>query len=319
MGTEAGVTERFAVLSVGTNSTRMLLADMRPQIPHVVLARTIGTRIGEGLGERGELGEEPMARTLVALREYANGVRNRCAKILVVATDALRRAENAEEFAERVRDATGAPLRVLSGDDEARASFRGAVGGLPPFAGSSGVVDVGGGSTEYAVGSQIDPTSIASYEIGAVRLTERFPALSGRYGAVDGQSLTSAVGVAAETLAPMHAQPSVERLLLVGGSATTTAAIAHGGNAARASELTRPLLTRTLERLCTIDLEKRKELPGMRPQRADILPAGLILLAATMGLVTQERAIVAPGDILLGILLQERERAEGHVGSEDSS
>ena len=318
------------MLSVGTNSTRMLLADMRPQIPHVVLARTIGTRIGEGLGERGELGEEPMARTLVALREYANGVRNRCAKILVVATDALRRAENAEEFAERVRDATGAPLRVLSGDDEARASFRGAVGGLPPFAGSSGVVDVGGGSTEYAVGSQIDPTSIASYEIGAVRLTERFPALSGRYGAVDGQSLTSAVGVAAETLAPLFGQEAhriVKNFTTLqeilgehhGGSATTTAAIAHGGNAARASELTRPLLTRTLERLCTIDLEKRKELPGMRPQRADILPAGLILLAATMGLVTQERAIVAPGDILLGILLQERERAEGHVGSEDSS
>ena len=296
----------------------MLLADMRPQIPHVELARTIGTRIGEGLGERGMLGEEPMARTIAALREYTKGVRNRCSKMLVIATSALRRADNAEEFAERAQQATGAQLRTLTGEEEARASFRGAVGGLPPFPGSTGVGDIGGGSTEYAVGAGGDATSIRSYEIGAVRLTEQLPALSGRFGAVDGQSLTDAVGIAAETLAPMHAQPSIERLLFVGGSATTTAAIAHAGNAPRASELSRSLLTRTLERLCTIDLEKRKELPGMRPQRADILPAGIILLAATMGLVGQERAIVAPGDILLGILLQERERAGGDVGSEDS-
>ncbi|HEY9086263.1 MAG TPA: hypothetical protein VIN40_10080 [Candidatus Tyrphobacter sp.] len=319
MGSEAGVSGRFAVLSIGTNSTRMLLADMRPQIPHVELARTIGTRIGEGLGERGALGEDPMARTIAALREYANGVRNRCSRTLIIATSALRRAENAEEFARRVREATGTELRVLSGEEEARASFRGAVGGLPPVPGRTGVADVGGGSTEYAVGIGSEPASIASYEIGAVRLTERFPALSGRFGAVDGQSLTDAVRVAAETLAPVHAQPSVDRLLFVGGSATTTAAIAHGGNAPRAPELTRSLLTRTLERLCTIDLEKRKEVPGMRPQRADILPAGIIVLAAAMGLVGQERAVVAPGDVLLGVLLQERDRPPSDVDSGESS
>ncbi len=303
----------YAVLSVGTNSTRLILADMRTEIPHVELARTVGTRIGEGLGEVGELGEEPMARTLAVLAEYSNGVRDRCERYVVVGTSALRRASNADAFAERARKATGQPLRVLAGEEEARASFRGAVGSLQHFDGRSGVVDIGGGSTEYAVGSGNEASSMHSYEIGAVRLTEQLPPLSGRYGNVDGQSLADAVRIAAENLAPMKKEPAIERLLFVGGSATTTAAIA-GGGAARVPELTRSVLAHSLERLCALDLEHRKLIAGMRPQRADILPAGIILLATAMEIVGQRSALVAPGDLLLGVLLQERERASVDSG-----
>ncbi len=307
---------RYAVLSVGTNSTRMILADMRTEIPHVELARTVGTRIGEGLGEHGVLAEEPMARTLGVLAEYANGVRDRCERYVVVATSALRRASNADAFAECAKQTTREPLRVLTGEEEARASFRGAVGSLQRFEGRSGVVDIGGGSTEYAVGTGSEPTSTHSYEVGAVRLTEQLPPLSGRHGAVDGQSLADAVRIAAEKLAPMKEEPPVARLLFVGGSATTTAAIADGG-AARVPELTRTILARSLERLCALDLEQRKLISGMRPQRADILPAGVILLATAMEMVGQRSALVAPGDVLLGILLQERERESVDSGAEE--
>ena len=295
------------MLSVGTNSTRMLLADMRSEIPHVELARTVGTRVGEGLGEGGNLGEEPMARTVGVLREYAKGARHRCMAMFVVATSALRRAQNASEFAERVRVATGEPLRILTGEEEGRASFRGAIGSMPPYEGRSGVVDIGGGSTEYAIGTGNEPSHVSSYEIGAVTLTEQFPALAGHSGPVDGQSLAEGVRVATESLAPMHAEPRVDRLLLVGGSATTTAAVSSL-DPARAPELTRAVLSKTLERLCSLDLDHRKQLPGMRPQRADILPAGIILLATTMELVGRRSAVVARGDLLLGVLLQERER-----------
>ncbi len=298
---------RLAVLSVGTNSTRMLVADMRPQIPHVELARTVGTRVGEGLGERGSLGDDAMTRTISVLREYANGARDRCENAFVIATSALRRAENAQEFAQRVRAATGAELRILCGEDEARASFRGAVGSLPSFPGRTGVVDIGGGSTEYAVGTESDVVSVRSYEIGAVRLTEQLPALSGRSGPVDGQSLADGVRIAAEALAPMHGELPIDRLLFVGGSATTTAAVA-GMSAVRAPEITRTTLASVLERLCALDLERRKSLPGMRPQRADILPAGIILLATAMEMVGKRSSVIAPGDLLLGVLLQERDR-----------
>ncbi len=294
----------------------MVLADMRTEIPHVELARTVGTRIGEGLGEHGALADEAMARTLSVLTEYANGVRDRCERSVVVATSALRRASNAGTFAERARQATGETVRVLTGEEEARASFHGAVGSLQRFDGRSGVVDIGGGSTEYAVGSGSEPSSMHSYEIGAVRLTEELPPLSGRHGVVDGQSLADAVRIAAERLAPMKEEPPVARLLFVGGSATTTAAIADAG-AARVPELTRTILARSLERLCALDLEQRKLMPGMRPQRADILPAGIILLATAMEMVGQRSALVAPGDLLLGVLLQERDRASVDSGAKE--
>ncbi|HUY41158.1 MAG TPA: hypothetical protein VMV82_06280 [Candidatus Dormibacteraeota bacterium] len=309
---------RHAVLSIGTNSTRMLVADMRQPIPHVELARTVGTRVGEGLGESGKLGDDAMARTISVLREYANGARDRCEKVLVVATSALRRAENAQEFAQRVRTATGADMRILSGEEEAHASFRGAVGSLPPFQGRSGVVDIGGGSTEYAVGTSNDVASVHSYEIGAVRLTEQLPALSGRCGPVDGQSLADGVRIAAQALAQMHGEPHIDRLLFVGGSATTTAAVA-GMSAERAPEITRTTLGSVLERLCALELEQRKSLPGMRPQRADILPAGIILLATAMEMVGKRSAVIAPGDLLLGVLLQEREREIVDWGAEEES
>lgn len=319
MGSEVTRTgaAKLGVLSIGTNSTRLLVADMRPAIPHVELARTVGTRIGEGLGSSGALGDEPMVRTLTVLREYAKGARERGAQIIVIATSALRRADNAERFSSSVQEATGVSLRVLAGEEEARASFRGAVGSLPEFAGRTGVVDIGGGSTEYAVGSGIEPASVRSYEIGAVRLTEQLPALSGRSGAVDGQSLTEGVRIATEALAPMHAEAAIERLLFVGGSATTAAAVS--GNAERAPQLTRQILARTLERLCSLDLEARKALPGMRPQRADILPAGIILLATAMELVGRRVAVVAPGDLLLGTLLAERDRGNAASGPKEPS
>lgn len=298
-----------AVLSVGTNSTRMIVCDMRPRVPHVELARTVGTRIGEGLGEHGDLGEEPMSRTAGVLREYAKGARDRGAALVVIATSAVRRAHNAQAFAARVKEATGEPLRILTGEEEAQASFRGAVGSLPPFEGRTGVVDIGGGSTEYAVGTDGSADAVHSYEIGAVRLTEQLPVLAGEAGAVDAQSLADAARIATETLAPMREAPSVERLLLVGGSATTTAAIADLPSA-RAPELTREVLAKTLERLCLLDVEQRKGVAGMRPQRADILPAGIILLATVMELTGRGSAIVAPGDLLLGVLLGERERGK---------
>lgn len=284
----------------------MLVADMQRDVPHPIVARTVGTRIGESLDETGSLSEDAMARTVAVLREYAKGARERRSPMVVVATSALRRAQNASAFAQSVQDAVGAPLRVLTGEEEAHASYRGAVGALPPFSGTSGVVDIGGGSTEYALGDGHEAHTVASYEIGAVRLTEKLPSLSGRHGNVDGDSLTHAVRLAAEALAPMHAQPPVDRLLLVGGSATTTASVA--GLAGRAPEVTRPILAATLERLCGLDLEQRKAIPGMRPQRADILPAGIILLATAMELVGHRSAIVAPGDLLLGVLLEARDR-----------
>jgi len=308
------VSRHYAVISIGSNSTRVWLADMAPEQPHIDLARSIGTRIGEGLVEGGALAEEPMRRTADAVRAHLRAVRGHYVKIFAIATSAVRRSTNGAAFAERIHDIVGVPLRVLSGDEEASASYRGATTAVPATSGARlGVIDTGGGSTEYAVGDGYDPEQTASCEVGAVRLTEAVPALAGRQGVVDLLTIERARAIAREALMPLTAFPAVERLALVGGSATTTAAVVRGKKGKLATfELTRSDLQRALVRLCALGYKERKDLPGMKPQRADILPAGIIVLDAALELLQRDIATATTADLLLGFLLQQRDASPIH-------
>ena len=163
------MSKRYAIVSIGTNSTRALLADVESDPPRIELARSIGTRLGEGLGERGRLGDEPMRRTLDAVTQYARALRGHYVRLFAVSTSALRRAENGDEFAAEVQKLLNVPVRVLSGEEEAAASYRGALTAFGALRGERvGVVDVGGGSTECAVGDSTVPERVLSAEIGAV-------------------------------------------------------------------------------------------------------------------------------------------------------
>lgn len=302
---------RYAIVSIGTNSTRLLLADVSGDAPHVALERTIGTRIGEGLGERGQLGAEPVQRTLDAIAQLHRAVRGRYVRLFAIATSALRRADNGEEFLARAGELLGVAVRVLSGEEEASASYRGAMtvlGRIGPD--GAGVVDAGGGSTEYAFGTGTEPEGVTSCEIGAVRLTEAFPTLSGRDGAVDAATAQRVRERAREALQPLRDCRPVERVALVGGTATTTAAIVRGRSGpVVAHALSRADLQRTFERLTAMPLEERKDVPGMRVQRADILPAGILLLDSALEAIGQDAAVATTSDLLLGYLLQRRDEA----------
>jgi exopolyphosphatase / guanosine-5'-triphosphate,3'-diphosphate pyrophosphatase len=303
------LSKHYAVISVGTNSTRVMLADVGPEIPHVDLARSIGTRIGEGLGQSGELGEEPMRRTYDAIRQLQRSVRGHYVRLFAVATSAVRRATNGDEFAHKVEEILGVPMRVLSGDEEAAAAYRGAITTFGALHGERvGVIDTGGGSTEYAVGTTPTPERLISCEIGAVRLTEAVPALAGRDGVVDLATIDRARSIARQALAPILECPPIDRLAFVGGSATTTASIVRGRPGKIASySMTRVDLQRVLVRLCGMSLKERKELPGMKPQRADILAGGIIVLDTVFDMVKRDSAIVTTADLLLGFLMQQRD------------
>jgi len=305
------VSKRYAIVSIGTNSTRALLADVEPQQPRIEFARSIGTRLGEGLGERGRLADDPMQRTLDAAAQLVRAIRGHYVKLFAVGTSALRRAENGDEFAARVHALLGVPLRVLSGEEEAAASYRGALTAFDRLRGERvGVLDTGGGSTEYAAGDSVTPEKVVSCEIGAVRLTEAVPALAGREGGVDAEAVSSAREIASEALRPLAECAPVERLAFVGGTATTTAAIVRGRPTPVASHpLTRNDLKRTLDLLLGTTLPERKAIVGMRAQRADILPAGIIILDAALEALGRDDAIATTADLLLGVLLQERDAA----------
>lgn len=172
------------------------------------------------------------------------------------------------------------------------------------------MVDIGGGSTEFALGDSDAPEKVISCEIGAVRLTETVPALAGRDGAIDAQTVSRAAGMARDALRPIAEYGSIEHLALVGGSATTTAAIVRGrGGPVPSFRLTRADLKRTLDRLLEMPLAERKKVAGMKAQRADILPAGILVIDAALETLGRDEAIATTSDLLLGILLQERDAA----------
>ncbi len=293
-----------AVVSIGTNSTRGLVVDFQNQ-ERIAYMRSIGTRIGENLKDRGHLDDAAMDRTLEAVREHAQAAREFTHDVRAIATSAVRRADNAQLFAQRVSDAVGAPLEILSGEEEARRSFIGAVSGIPEDEATFGVLDVGGGSSEYAVGKWSGPERIVSCEIGAVRLTETIEQLAGTNGPVHPETLASAERRARQAVSPIANFPAADRLVFVGGSATNAVSIERKSREPFTyARIERATLDALIERLASAGLCERKAIAGMNPQRADILLAGLVILAAACDSAGHHSALVSTRDLLMGTLLE---------------
>jgi exopolyphosphatase/guanosine-5'-triphosphate,3'-diphosphate pyrophosphatase len=298
-----------AVISLGTNTSRLLVIRDDPgggitQLEH----RAIGTRLGEGLAERGPLAEPAMQRTLEAVAAFAAVARSYGATLHSIATSAVRRAQNADEFAARMKAMTGVDLVIVSGGDEAAASYAGATYGHPRDGARVGVLDIGGGSTEIAVGVDGRLEGGVSCEIGSVRLSERFPALMGGAPGEPAEAAgREAYAFALQTLAPFAAFAPVDELRAVAGTATTVAAVAHSRDVedVRGELLTRSAVAGVLGRLLAADLAARKAFDGMLPQRADIIAGGAIVLLAAMDRLQVSGATVETNDLLLGYLLEQ--------------
>ncbi len=249
-----------------------------------------------------------MQRTLDAITEHLQKITGRYDRLFVIATSALRRAQNADLFADQVAMLTGAEMRILSGEDEAHAAFRGAVSDVEASEVSTiGVLDAGGGSTEYAVGEGRRVEQCISCEIGAVRLTQWCPELAGMSGSLESTVIERAKEIARDCLAPIRDFARVARLILVGGSATG-AAVLLSGDRSRPDGLSRATLGDLLATLTALPLEDRRRLAGMNPQRADILPAGIVILDTALELAGHCCASVSSSDLLCGFLLIEREK-----------
>ena len=255
-----------------------------------------------------------MQRTLDAIAQYARAIRGHYVRLFAVATSALRRAENGDEFAQRVSALLGVPLRVLSGEEEAAASYRGALTALDNLRGErAGVLDVGGGSTEYATGDSLQPDKrrVVRNRRGAIdrsRAGARRPRRCGRRRSGRAGARTRARSVKANRRVR---PPSSELPSLAGARQRPPRSFAAARRRPSAYRITRADLQRTLERLLKMKLDERKTVPGMRPQRADILPGGIIVLDTALEIVGRDEAVATTADLLLGILLQERDAAGG--------
>jgi exopolyphosphatase/guanosine-5'-triphosphate,3'-diphosphate pyrophosphatase len=269
-----------------------------------------GTRLGAGLQHGGYLDPAARERTLAAVADYMIAVRAHRARLACIATSAMRRAADGADFAAAVAELTGVQPDILSGDDEAAYSFLGATRAVNGAV-RIGVLDVGGGSSELAVDvpARARNTATVAYtcsvEVGAVRLAERHPELLGGAAldrAARTRVLAAARADAAAVLAPYAGAPPPERLIAVGGSAFTAAAMVAAAPLRDGVRMTPGDRAALLEALLERDLDARKALPYIRPQRADILPAGIAIIDEACRILGLADVTVSVEDLLAGYL-----------------
>ena len=310
-----GGERRIAVADVGTNSTRLLVADLTAEGKLVEVERLSEvTRLGQGVDSSGRLAEEAMERVHACLARYRELADiHRAGRSVAVATSAVRDAANGQDFREAVRERSGFDLEIISGEDEARLTFMGATAARPGGGGAVLVVDIGGGSTEYVVGHPgEDPDFHVSTRLGSVRQTERH-VTGDPPPHKDLEALAAAAREIVAAGVPVHVRDSVEAGIAVAGTATSLAAIdqelePYDSTRVDGYRLLLGECERMLARLAAMPLEQRREVPGLHPDRAPMIVAGAAILVASMRAFGLEYVEISEADILHGVALDRLTR-----------
>src|SRR5262245_35512930 len=286
---------RVAAIDLGTNTTRLIVADVTDGTVEAILRKSTITRLGEGVDSRRRLLPLPIARVRNCLSGYRRELESLGAeRALLVATSAVRDAENGEAFLGEIEWSYGFSTRLLSREEEAGLTLRG-VGGVD---GETIVIDIGGGSTEL-IGSGVR----VSTELGSVRLTERFlesdPPASNEL-----EDLARAIRSVLE-----EHRLSAQRGIGVAGTVTSLAALDLGlveydADRVHGHRLSRAGVERQLDRLAALPLAERREVPGLEPERAPVIVAGTAILLEVMRQLGLAEIEVSERDILDGAALE---------------
>jgi exopolyphosphatase/guanosine-5'-triphosphate,3'-diphosphate pyrophosphatase len=301
---------RTAVVDIGTNSTRLLVADVEAgRVTAELARRTAVTRLGAGVDTDGRLRDDAMARVYSTLDLYRLVIEELAAERLVaVLTSAVRDAANGREFADSLREFYDLEPHVLSGDEEASMTFAGAMSERDPADREPTlVVDIGGGSTELVIGAGREMRFHVSTQAGVVRQSERH-LHSDPPGAAELDTLAEDLKAIIAAAIPGPQRRAVTRAIGVAGTATSLAAIAQRlepydpakvqGYVVSAAER-----DRILAELAAVPLEVRRQIPGLDPARAPTIVAGIVILREVMDLFGLDAFEVSEHDILRGAAL----------------
>ncbi|MFD6246327.1 Ppx/GppA phosphatase family protein [Streptomyces roseolus] len=299
---------RVAGIDCGTNSIRLLVADVHPETGALVELdrRMTIVRLGQGVDKTGRLAPEALERTFAACREYAEVIRELGAeRIRFVATSASRDAENRQDFVDGVVAILGVEPEVISGDQEAAFSFTGATGSLPGDDRRL-VVDIGGGSTEFVVGTR-EVEAARSVDIGCVRLTERH-VRHDPVTAEEAEAIRADVRAALDLAAATVPIDSAATLVGLAGSVTTVAALALGlpeydSAKIHHSRISAEQVAGITARLLASTHEERAAIATVHPGRVDVIVAGALVLQEVVERVGAAEVVVSEHDILDGIAL----------------
>ena len=294
----------IGAIDIGTNSTRLLVGQPTGAGTFDVLdERLVITRLGKGVDATRQLAADSIERTATALADYAAIMQSHgVTQFRMTTTSAARDATNGGEFFAAARAATGQEPEILSGHAEGQLSFAGATQGFDPAAGPFLVVDIGGGSTEFAWGTTTCDESV-SLDIGAVRITERYL----ESDPPKPEELHAAVSVVNLFLDDLDrddpAWRAARTLVGVAGTITTMAAVEIGlmnydRDALHHYHLTHAAAEDVFRTLATESLADRRHNPGLDPARADVIVGGCVILCAIMRRLNANTCVVSQRDLL---------------------
>ena len=299
---------RLAALDIGTNSARLLVADLDDAAGPLTTIdrRTRITRLGQGVNEARRLDPEAIARTLAVLEEYAQAITEHgVSRVRMTATSASRDASNRDEFFDPAERIVGVRPELISGDEEAALEYAGATHELTepePYL----LIDVGGGSTEFIAGGR-GPEGLISVDVGCVRLTEQYL----HSDPPSPEELSVAVSVVRDHLADVdRAIPGAahaKTLIGTAGTVWTIGAIELGIDASESarihhSRVSRAAVEEIFRTLATETIEQRRHNPGLEPGRVDVIVGGVIVVVAAMRHWDFDEMLVSEADILDGLV-----------------
>jgi len=301
---------RVAGIDCGTNSIRLLVADVVDGRLVDVTRRMEIVRLGQGVDRTGRFADEALERTFGALDDYVTQIRSLGAeRVRMVATSATRDAANRDVFVDGVRERLGVPPEVVSGDVEAALSFSGATADLSAAAAAAPylVCDIGGGSTEFVLGDAGGVRAARSVDVGCVRMTERHL----RHDPPTPEQIAAArsdIEAALDEVAASVPIGDAASLIGLAGSVTTVTALALGLAAYDPERIHHARVSRedvhaVAERLLAMDHAARAALPVMHPGRVDVIGAGALVLDTVMARGRFSEVIASEHDILDGIAL----------------
>lgn len=294
--------KRVAVIDIGTNSARLFVADVSGGRVSPVEQRNQVTRLGRGVDLSGRLAAEAIEDACEAIGSYVDALQElKAERVEAIATSAVRDAENGSAFIAELRERFALSARVLDGEEEARLTYIGATAEHPPTE-PTVVVDIGGGSTELIVGRGAEISFHVSLQAGVVRHSERH-IVSDPPTAIELESLAADVRGLIEPA--VLAAPRARQGIAVAGTPTSLAAIElelepYDPARIHGHVLALPSIQRILSRLASAPLSDRVQIPGLHPDRAPTIVAGVVILIETMRAFDLEAITVSEHDILYG-------------------
>lgn len=303
---------KIGAIDIGTNSMRLLIADYRDGKLYNREKFINTTRIGEGVDKQGIISKEAIERNISGLKEFNRiCIENNCQNIYCVGTSALRDSQNGSYFVQLAKEQANIDVNIIDGIEESNLGFEGVLQGLNN-PGNILVIDIGGGSTEFILGSKEGIKFNISENVGAVRMTEKFLKMD-PISDDEFNIMTRAIENQVDKTLGLLKTKTIDNVVGIGGTITSLSAInqeleTYSMEKIHNSKITIEQVDKILQNLRKMTLNDKKNLKGLQPKRADIITSGVVILQLIMKKVEIESISVSEYDNLEGLICRKAQK-----------